>query len=139
MNRKTQNDSTTTNTGEATMTKTLKIFLAASLLTAAATTSMAGPDTQYSGSFTPDNPAIYDLGLDLVVVFYYDNAEGERLVVTTIAPKDPDSGRPASEHIVTLREGESFQASFAIDDPAVERIDISIRFDENGLPIAANL
>ena len=119
------------------MTKTLKSLLAASLLTAA-TTSMADPATHNTGSFTPQNPAIYDLGLDVAVVFYYDNVDGERLVVTTIAPKDPDSGRPASEHIVTLGEEQRFQASFAIDDPAIERVNVTLTFDENGLPIAAN-
>tara|TARA_B100001964_G_C14028109_1_gene506995 strand:+ start:188 stop:574 length:387 start_codon:yes stop_codon:yes gene_type:complete len=127
------------------MTKTAKLITIAGLIAiatpclAAANPEMpfqGGP--QHSGRFTPEDPAIYDLGQDWAVIFYYENAQGERVVVTTIAPKDPDSGRPASEHIVTLRGGESYRAALASTDSTMEPMHVTVRFDEKLLRAAAN-
>ena len=95
-------------------------------------------EQQYSGQFSSDDPAIYDLGQYWAVVFYYDNAQGERVVVTTIAPKDPDSGRPASEHIVTLSAGETYQATLASGNPTSEPIHVTVRFNEFSMRTAMN-
>lgn len=116
------------------MTETLKTLMTAGLIsTAAASMAIADPQIQFedgprsSGQFTADDPRIYDLGHDLAVVFYYDNPNGERVVVTTIGPKDPDSGRPASQHIVTLSEGETYQAT--LETSEAEPINVTVRFD----------
>ena len=107
--------------------------------------AMAMPDVQqstaephYSGPFTGEEPAFYDRGLDLVVVFYYVNAQGKRVVVTTVAPKDPDSGRLATEHIVTLDQGESFHATFATDDPTVKPVHVMLKTTESTVRPGAN-
>ena len=127
------------------ITKTLKPLIMSGLI-ATASAAIAAPDhsiqfedeQQYGGRFKPEDPTIYDLGLDLAVIFYYDNAQGERVVVTTIGPKDPDSGRPASEHIVTLIEGEHYRARLASDDPSVEPIHFTVRCDRNSTQTPAN-
>jgi hypothetical protein len=118
------------------MTKTLKTLITAGLISTAATSmAIANPQIQFEdgqqsgGQFTSDDPQVYDLGSDLAVVFYYDNPQGERVVVTTVGPKDPDSGRPASQHIVTLTEGEVYQATLESSDPTTEAINVTVRFD----------
>ena len=118
------------------MNTTLKFLVTAGLITIS-TALTATPnldiqfniDQQYSGRFTSEDPAIYDLGRDLAVIFYYDNEHDERVVVTTIAPKDPDSGRPASQHIVTLTEGERYRVTLVSGDPATGPIQVTVRFD----------
>ena len=96
------------------------------------------PEPQYSGRFTGEEPAFYDRGLDLVVVFYYVNAKGKRVVVTTVAPKDPDSGRLATEHIVTLDQGESFHATFASNDPTVKPVHVMLKTAQSTVRPEAN-
>ena len=127
------------------MTNTAKYLMIVGLITIATPSlATANPqmqfksEQQYSGQFSSDDPAIYDLGQDWAVVFYYDNAQGERVVVSTIAPKDPDSGRPASEHIVRLSAGESYRATLASNDPTAEPINVTVRFDENIMRPAMN-
>ena len=91
----------------------------------------------FIGSFTAEDPAIYDLGADLAVVFYYDNEHGERTVVATVAPKDPDSGRPASEHIVVLGAGESYRGTVARANPAEDPIRITVTNGDGMLAAAS--
>ncbi len=112
------------------------LFVGAAMAMPYVQQSMAEP--QYSGRFTAEDPALYDRGLDLVVVFYYVNAQGERVVVTTVAPKDPDSGRLATEHIVTLDQGESFHATFASNDPTVKPVHVMLKTTESTVRPGAN-
>ena len=120
------------------MNTTLKSLVAASLLTAASFGVAASDnpiqintDVVPTGQFTGEDPAIYDLGQDLAVVFFYNNDAGQNVVVTTIAPKDPDSDRPASEYIVTLDEGEMYTATLASSDSNAPQFS-----DVDGFPIA---
>ena len=115
------------------MNTTLKSIFTALTLTASTITfagdnlgsnSMAAPN----GNYTAEAPAIFDLGEDWAIVFYYDNENSERTVVTTVAPKDPDANRAASEHIVSLKPGESYTATLASSDPRIEPIAINVPY-----------
>jgi len=127
------------------MTKRSKLLMLVGLITLA-TASLANVNSpmqieaeqQHSGNFSPEDPAIYDLGLDWAVIFYYDNEQGERVVVTTIAPKDPDSDRTASEHIVTLSPGERYRVTLASSTQTSEPIQVALRFDEFSMLTAMN-
>jgi len=134
----------TNETGEATMMNKLKLLTALGLITTAAASfataepvSTATSEFSHTGSFIAEDPAIYDLGADLAVVFYYDNEHGERTVVTTVAPKDPDSGRSASEHIVVLGIGERYRGTIARANPAADPIQITVTNDDGMWAAAA--
>ncbi len=82
-------------------------------------------------------PVTYDLGENLAVVFYYTDANGDRLLVTTIAPKDPDSDGAATQQILKMdnKEGE-YVINIASDDNGSDPMQLSAHFEGNDLIVA---
>ncbi len=127
------------------MNTTFKQLITAGLITVATVaTAKTESQVQFSashqgiGEYTAEQPAIYDLGLDTAIIFSYENTQGERMVVTTVGPKDPDANRPATEHSVKLDQGESYTVTLASSDPSVEPIAVTLRFDDSGTMVASN-
>lgn len=58
----------------------------------------------------------YDLGSNLAVVFYYNDSNGDRLVVTTIGPKDPDSGIAGFQQILKANPDSEYTINIGSDD-----------------------
>lgn len=87
---------------------------------------------------TASQPAIYDLGHTTAVIFYYTNSAGERLLVTTIAPKDPDSGETATQQIIKMEADGEYLINIAGNTKDSESMKLSAYFEGKDLIVAFN-
>ena len=81
-------------------------------------------------------PATYDLGSKLAVVFYYTDAEGDRLLVTAIGPKDPDSGMTSTQQIIKMDPAGEYEINIDSDKNDFVPMKLSARFEGDDLVVA---
>ncbi|GEM_PF-5260409 len=96
-------------------------------------------------SSTPDvvkrvdasEPVVYDLGDSRAVIFYYTDENGDRLLVTTIGPKDPDADLPATQQIVKMNDQDSeYVVNIESAESGTNPLQLSAHFDGNDLIVA---
>lgn len=75
----------------------------------------------------------YDLGSNLAVIFYYNDTNGDRLVVTTIGPKDPDSGVAGYQQILKANPGSEFTINIGSDESVNHQKSLTASFKGNEL------
>ena len=81
-------------------------------------------------------PVIYDLGSNLAIVFYYTDSKGNRLLVTTIGPKDPDSAASATQQILTMNSEGEYVINISSDNPGSKPMKLTAHFEGNDLIVA---
>ncbi len=81
-------------------------------------------------------PVTYDLGKKLAVIFYYTDSKGDRLLVTAIGPKDPDSGIASTQQIVKMDSDGKYEINFASDHQGSEPMKLTAHFEGNDLVVA---
>ena len=81
-------------------------------------------------------PVTYDLGKKLAVIFYYTDSKGDRLLVTAIGPKDPDSGIASTQQIVKMDSDGKYEINFASDNQGSEPMKLTAHFEGNDLVVA---
>ena len=81
-------------------------------------------------------PMTIDLGSKLAVVFYYTDAQGDRLLVTAIGPKDPDSTEPATQQIIKMTTSGEYVINFDTEAPGEEAAKLSAYFEGSQLIVA---
>lgn len=103
-----------------------------------AVTVNAVPEQGSTERLTASQPAIYDLGHTTAVIFYYTNSAGERLLVTTIAPKDPDSGETATQQIIKMEADGEYLINIAGNAKDSAPMKLSAYFEGKDLIVAFN-
>ncbi len=83
-------------------------------------------------------PIIYDLGSSLAVLFYYIDGKGDRLFVTTIGPKDPDSSATATQHIVKMDQDGEYTISIDHINTSSESMKLSAHYEGKDLVVAVS-
>jgi len=121
----------------------LQTLLSATLLmlsTAAMTVSAAEPATNQPSveRLNASEPMTVDLGSKIAVVFYYTDTNGDRLLVTAIGPKDPDSGVASVQQIIKMDEAGQYVINITSDENGSEPMKLSARFEGNDLIVYFN-
>ncbi len=126
----------------------LRTLLSATLLmlsTATMTVSAAelsANSGQSSGAsverLNASEPVTIDLGNKIAVVFYYTDANGDRLLVTAIGPKDPDSGVAATQQIIKMDAAGQYVINITSDESGSTPMKLSARFEGNELVVYFN-
>ena len=80
----------------------------------------------------------YDLGSNLAVVFYYTESNGDRLVVTTIGPKDPDSGVAGIQQILKANPEDEYTINIGSDESGSLPKRLSASFEGKELVLLLN-
>lgn len=83
-------------------------------------------------------PVIYDLGNKLAVIFYYTDSKGDRLLVTTIGPKDPDSGIASSQQIVKMDAAGRYVITIDSDKNESAPMKLTAHFEGSDLIVSFN-
>ncbi len=83
-------------------------------------------------------PVTIDLGSKIAVVFYYTDANGDRLLVTAIGPKDPDSGVAATQQIIKMDAAGQYVINITSDESGSTPMKLSARFEGNELVVYFN-
>ncbi len=121
----------------------LHIFLSTTLLMLSAAT-MTVSATELSTNqpsverLNASEPVTIDLGRKIAVVFYYTDANGDRLLVTAIGPKDPDSGVASTQQIIKMDSAGQYVINIASDESDSAPMKLSARFEGNDLIVYFN-
>jgi len=116
----------------------LRTLLSATLLmlsTAAMAVSATEPSVE---RLNASEPVTVDLGSKIAVVFYYTDANGDRLLVTAIGPKDPDSGVAATQQIIKMDAAGQYVINIASDESGSTPMKLSARFEGSDLIVYFN-
>ncbi len=81
-------------------------------------------------------PVTIDLGSKIAIVFYYTDANGDRLLVTAIGPKDPDSKEAATQQIIKMSVTGEYVINIESDDSDAESGKLSAYFEGSQLIVA---
>jgi len=83
-------------------------------------------------------PVAYDLGRKIAVVFYYTDSNGDRLLVTAIGPKDPDSGEASTQQIIKMDSAGQYVINIASDHNGSAPMKLSAHFEGSDLIVSFN-
>lgn len=81
-------------------------------------------------------PVTIDLGSKIAVIFYYTDANGDRLLVTAIGPKDPDSGEVATQQIIKMNTAGEYVINIDSNEKGTESVRLSAYFEGSELIVA---
>lgn len=113
----------------------LLMLSAATMTVSAAELSASQPSVERLKS---SEPVTIDLGSKIAVVFYYTDANGDRLLVTAIGPKDPDSGVAATQQIIKMDATGQYVINITSDESGSTPMKLSARFEGNELVVYFN-
>ncbi len=117
----------------------LLVMLSAATITVSAAELSAAQTSQPSVErLNASEPVTIDLGSKIAVVFYYTDANGDRLLVTAIGPKDPDSGVAATQQIIKMDAAGQYVINIASDESGSAPMKLSARFEGNDLVVYFN-
>ncbi len=83
-------------------------------------------------------PVTYDLGASLVIIYFYIDEKGDRLLVTAVGPKDPDSRATATHHIVKMAPDGEYTINIDSDESGSEPMKLSAHYEGKYLLVAVN-
>ncbi len=117
------------------LSATLLMLSTATMTVSAAELSANQPSVE---RLNASEPVTIDLGSKIAVVFYYTDANGDRLLVTAIGPKDPDSGVAATQQIIKMDAAGQYVINITSDESGSTPMKLSARFEGNELIVYFN-
>ena len=119
----------------------LLVMLSAATMTVSAA-ELSANSGQTSGAsverLNASEPVTIDLGSKIAVVFYYTDANGDRLLVTAIGPKDPDSGVASTQQIIKMDAAGEYVINIASDKNGSVPMKLSAHFEGSDLIVSFN-
>jgi len=121
----------------------LQTILSASLLMLSATTMTLSAEELSANQpsverLNASEPVTVDLGSRIAVVFYYTDTNGDRLLVTAIGPKDPDSDMASTQQIIKMDAAGQYVINIASDESGFTPMKLSARFEGSDLIVYFN-
>ncbi len=117
------------------MSATILMLSAATMTVSAAELATSQPSVE---RLNASEPITIDLGSKIAVVFYYTDVNGDRLLVTAIGPKDPDSGVAATQQIIKMDAAGQYVMNITSDESGSTPMKLSARFEGNELIVYFN-
>lgn len=116
----------------------LPLFLltASAAIPAYAETATTAPTQETIERLEASQPVTIDLGTKMAVVFYYTDANGDRLLVTAIGPKNPDSDAVATQQIIKMNSAGEYVINIDSDEKGTDSVKLSAYFEGSELIVS---